>query len=246
MQSHWRVSGVFWNAAPSGRLTLDRVFGTSAGDESTSPKIDLEDEAFLRDREISMGLELQVFFIEYHEEELEGWIGGIQASYWRGTWEGSGTLSAPLDLGTTVIPVGSSVESTLDLQTYSLDFIGAWEPPEAQDLRLEVWIGLSLVYVDLEMEVPGGTLLDHIGSGPFDAGARGRWDFSPPFFAKMEFQVTMGFELLVFDAAISAGTEWHGFPLEVSYRSLWANVDNPTQQTSFSFDGLMIGMNFTS
>ena len=244
LQPYARFSPLVWLTAPHGRLTLDTVFGTSTGDESTAPKIDLEDEAFLGNRSSSIEFELQVFFFGSDEEERPGFIAGIQASSQLNSWMGSGTLSAPLDLGITVIPAGSSVESTFELRTYSLDLIGSWEPPEYPDIRYELWMGLGLVNTDLKMEVPGGTLLDDTGSAPVDFGARGRWDFSPPFFAMAEVQVTI-VGLLVFDAAVSVGTEWEGIPLEISYRRLWTSLDTSKEQTRYSFDGFTIGFSYT-
>jgi hypothetical protein len=219
---------IVWKPQLRGHVALDRIFGAETDNELTAPRVDLVDAARMDDPGTVLGVELAVGLYKCY---------GIGVSYWQGRWNASGTLEKALDLGTSVVPAGSPMESALLFRKVGLEWAIIMDDILESSWGFDLRLGLRTVSFNFDMKVPGGRLEDDSGSGPLglDIGVR----YNPFSFVRLsgEFSLTGTFGIAVLETSLAAGVEWKGLRLEAGYRALWACMHAWTEEISLFLGG---------
>ena len=233
----------WWRPELRGRGTPDKVFGTTSC-EPKGPAWSYEQNTGLDKKEaIPM---LEVAFRNWVDDGRRVIQSGVNFIYWEGEWSASEILGEAIDLGVTILPSGTPMESKLDMSRWGAEIYGISEIPGLRSFRLGGSAGIHVLRIKYQVHTPMGKIEDVAKAGPFSVGLRMEWQptEAPAFLtAGVRASYLLGtftdawFGAEVYSGPVEIQAGWHGtwYPRHGDFEVLRLALKGPFLGVSVRF-----------
>ena len=160
-----RISGRvrWWWPELRGRGTPDKVFGTTSC-EPKGPGWSYEQNTGLDKKGGAIPM-LEVGIRHWSDDGRQVIQSGVNFIYWEGEWSASKILGEAIDLGVTILPSGTPMETKLEIRRWGAEINGVGEIPGLRSLRLGGSAGIHVLRIKYQVHTPMGKIEDGAKAG---------------------------------------------------------------------------------